>query len=284
MSLLSEELIRRASFLKDDWAKGKSVVLHWAIITGVALILILGMLVCLELGYRAGRRQIAMGPEAARIGTEPVVAAVFGLMGLIIAFSFAGAIGRLDQRRQEIIDEANAIGTAYLRLDLLPDNERAELRRLFRDYLDARIAMHTKLPDIKAARIEQTRSFELQDEIWKRSVAAAQTDGRTSTTMLLLSALNTMIDVTDAETIIITTHAPPPLLGLLVVLGFLSSVMAGYALSHNEHRPWLHMLGFGFMIALTIFVIIDLEFPRAGFIRVNRADRVMYDLRETMNK
>jgi len=152
------------------------------------------------------------------------------------------------------------------------------------EYLDARIGMHTKLPDIKASRAEQARSFELQDNIWERSLAAVGADERTSTSMLLLPALNAMIDVSSAETIIVTTHSPPVLLGLLVVLGFLSSVMAGYALSPNESRPRLHMLGFGFMIALTIFVIIDLEFPRAGFIRVNRADHVLYELRAQMEK
>jgi len=265
-------------------ARRDSVVLYWIIFIGIALILILGMLICLELGYQAGRRQIARGPKGTRFGTESIVAAVFGLMGLIIAFSFAGGTTRLEQRRQEIIDEANAIGTAYLRLDLLPDTERKALQRLFMEYLDARIGVYMKLPDIKAARAEQARSFELQDEIWKHSLAAVRADGRISTSMLVLPALNAMIDVSSAETIIVTTHSPSILLGLLVVLGFLSSVMAGYALSPNEKRPWLHMLGFGFMIALTIFVIIDLEFPRAGFVRVNRADHVLYELRAQMEK
>jgi len=99
--------------------------------------LLVGMLACLELGYRSGWRA-AQGDGAAQEGLGAIEAAVFALLGLLLGFAFAGATARLDARRMLIVKEANAIGTAYLRLDLLPPADQPELRRLFRDYLDVR--------------------------------------------------------------------------------------------------------------------------------------------------
>src|SRR6266849_4254262 len=104
--------------------------------------LFLGILACLEIGYRRGRRTLAAESDATSAGISAIEAAVFGLLGLIIAFSFGGAATRLEARRQQIAQEANAIGTAYLRLDLLPEIEQPTLRDLFRRYLDARLRVY----------------------------------------------------------------------------------------------------------------------------------------------
>ena len=90
--------------------------------------------------------------EGARAGLGAVDGAVFALLGLMIAFTFSGAASRLEVRRQLIVQEANAIGTAYLRLDLLPPGAQPGLREDFRQYVDARLAVYSKLPDIEAAK------------------------------------------------------------------------------------------------------------------------------------
>jgi hypothetical protein len=84
------------------------------------LALFLGMLLLLETGRRLGVRRLASDPEGARAGTGTVEGAVFALLGLLVAFTFSGAASRFDQRRDLIVEETNDIGTAYLRLDLLP--------------------------------------------------------------------------------------------------------------------------------------------------------------------
>ena len=85
-----------------------------------------------------------------RTGASLVDAAVTGILGLLIAFTFAGAQSRLDARRQLIVRETNIIGTAYLRLDLLPPEDQPAIRQLFRDYVDARLRMHDGLLDTVA--------------------------------------------------------------------------------------------------------------------------------------
>jgi hypothetical protein len=104
----------------------------------VSISLFLGMLACLEAGYRLGH-YASERTESAHEGTGTIEAAVFALLGLLLGFTFANGISHLDQRRELIVREANAIGTAYLRLDLLPASQQPEMRRLFREYLDTRL-------------------------------------------------------------------------------------------------------------------------------------------------
>ena len=158
-----------------------------------------GMLVLQEAGRRLGVRRLAKDPEGARAGLGAVEGAIFGLMGLVVAFTFSGAAARFDTRRLLIVEEANAIGTAYLRLDLLPAEAQPKLRELFRRYLDTRLEAYERLPDLAAAKDALARSIALQDEIWSGSVEAGR--GAPQATMLLLPALNAMIDITTTRTV-----------------------------------------------------------------------------------
>ena len=105
---------------------------------------------------------------------------VFGLLGLLIAFTFSGAATRFDDRRHLVRQEANIIGTAWLRLDLLPDTPRENLRNLFRRYLDSRLETYDRLPDLDAFRAGLARSGQLQNEIWSKAVAACRESGSTA--------------------------------------------------------------------------------------------------------
>src|SRR5215510_4984847 len=98
--------------------------------------------------------------------------AVFALLGLLIAFTFSGAASRFDARRQLVVEEANAIGTAYLRLDLLPAHTQPPLRESFRQYLQTRVEIYRKLPDIAAARQEAAHAVTLQGQIWSQALTA----------------------------------------------------------------------------------------------------------------
>ena len=107
--------------------------------------LFVAMFAMLELGHRLGVRRRRIDAEGAAAGTGVVEGAVFALLGLLIAFTFSGAASRFDERRKLVVEEANAIGTAYLRLDLLPSAAQLDLRASFRRYLDARLAVYRDL-------------------------------------------------------------------------------------------------------------------------------------------
>jgi hypothetical protein len=122
---------------------------QWAMVLSSGLFV--GMLACLEAGYRISCYHSQKRVDLTHEGIGVIEAAVFALLGLLLGFSFAGGTSHLDARRQLIVQEANAIDTAYLRLDELPAADQPEMRHLFRQYLDARLRVYEKLPDMGAA-------------------------------------------------------------------------------------------------------------------------------------
>ena len=246
--------------------------------------LILGMLLLLELGHRLGLRRMARDPEGAGTGLGAIEGTAFALLGLLLAFTFSGAGSRFDSRRFLISQEANAIGTAYLRLDLLPGDAQPALRELFRKYLDARLGVYRKLiQDPEASNAELARSLELQGVIWTRALAATSLPGgHPDAGKLLLPALNEMIDITTTRTMASVTHPPKIIFALLFGLALGCSLIAGYAMAGNRKRSWFHVLGFVATTAITVFVILDIEYPRHGLFRLDTHDQVLAELRASM--
>jgi hypothetical protein len=244
--------------------------------------LFVGMLILLELGRRFGIRRRAQDSEAARAGFGVVEGAIFALMGLLIAFTFSGAASRFDTRRHLVVEEANAIGTAYLRLELLPAHTQAPLRESFRQYVTARLEAYRKLPDVVAAKQTLAHATQLQGQIWSQAVDACR-EAPQSATMLLLPALNAMIDITTTRTVATQIHPPQVIFVMLCALALASSLLAGYSMAGGQPSSrWIHMLAFAVIMALTVYVILDLEYPRLGLIQVDAVDQVLVDLRNSM--
>jgi hypothetical protein len=247
-----------------------------------ATALFLGMLFLLEAGRRLGMKRIARDPEAALEGTGTLEGAIFALFGLLVAFTFSGAAGRFDTRRQLIVEEANDIGTAYLRIDLLPAETQPQLRKSFQNYLDARLAVHRKSADPEAAQEALEDGTRLQSEIWSQTVAACAAKKDPATTTLVLSALNSMIDITTTRNMATKMHPPAVIFVLLFSLGLGCALLAGYGMAASKWHNWSHTIGFAAVTALTFYVILDIEFPRLGFIRVDATDQVLVELRKSM--
>ncbi len=244
---------------------------------------LVGMLVCLEIGRRLGLRRIARDPQRAMAGIGAVEGAVFGLYGLLLAFTFSGAPARLDTRRQLIAEEANSIGTAYLRLDLLPADSQPALRAAFREYLDSRLGVYRKLPDLEAAKAELARSGRIQSEIWAAALAATRApDGHPDAAKLLVPALNAMIDITTTRMMAARIHPPPIIFALLFLLALVCSVLAGFGMAEGKHRSWLHIVVFAVVTVVSVYVILEIEYPRTGFIRMDAYDQVLADLQLQM--
>jgi hypothetical protein len=243
--------------------------------------LFVGMLLLLELGRRIGRRRFAEDREGARAGVGAVEGALFGLLGLLVAFTFSAAAERFNARRHLVVEEANDIGTAWLRLDLLPPEAQPTLRDLFRRYVDSRLETYRRLPDVAAAEAELARTMALQGEIWNRAVAALrQTPDARAT--LVVNALNAMFDIVTTRSEAARTHAPNLIFAMLAFLALLAALFAGYAMAEARSRSWLHVLGFAAVLSLTVYVILDLEYPRAGLIHIGQYDRVLVELRQSM--
>ena len=244
--------------------------------------LFIGMLVLIEVGRRVGARRLARDPEGARTGISAVEGSLFGLLGLLIAFTFSGANSRFDARRHLITEETNDIGTSWLRIDLLPAEAQPEIRDLFRRYLDSRLLTYKKLPDVAAAEEELARSIVLQGEIWEKAVAAVRAGAPGPSGSLVLNSLNSMFDIVTTRTAAARTHPPMIIYIMLGALAFAAALLAGYGMAGAKTRNWVHVIGFATVLSLSVYVILDLEFPRLGLIKVDTFDRSLYELRESM--
>jgi hypothetical protein len=249
----------------------------------IALGLFVAMLLLLEAGRRWGIRRRRQDPESIGGGQGAVEGAVYGLLGLLIAFTFSAAAARFEARRALVVQEANTIGTAWLRLDLLPAEAQPPLRDLFRRYLDSRLAFYRKLPDLPAATVELGRSAGFQGEIWTQAVTACRELGNPAVTLLVLPALNEMIDITTTRTWAARNHSPLIIFVTLGMFALAGSLLAGFAMSEGKGRSWLHVIGFAALMAATLYVIVDFEYPRIGLIRLDEGDQVLVDLRQSMN-
>jgi hypothetical protein len=244
--------------------------------------LFLAILACIELGRRMAVSRAAPESERERVALNTIEAAIYALLGLIVAFTFANASSRFDARRMLTIAEANAIGTAYLRVDVLPEPAQAPLRAKFRRYTLERIAVYDALPDMPAVAAHAARATALQGEIWRDSILALR-EARPGSTEVVLPALNDMIDITTTREVMLYTHTPALVSATLLVLTAVCALMIGNGLPRERSLATLgHSFGFALVLSVTLYVIFDFDYPRAGLIRLDFTDRAMTSLLASM--
>ena len=242
-----------------------------------------GMLILLETGRHLGFRRRPKESEGERGSLGTIEGAVFALFGLVMAFGFSGAASRFNEKRMLIAEEVNTIETAYLRLHLVPRQAQSELQELFRHYVDSRLETYRRLPNMQAAEEEMAKSKKIQEEIWSTAVAATLLpNSHPDAGKLLLPALNNMIDMATTRTMALQLHPPRIVYWLLFGLGLLCSLLAGYRMAIGQHRSWIHILCFSFITVLVVYVILDVEYPRAGLIQLETSDQMLVQVRENM--
>jgi hypothetical protein len=236
-----------------------------------AFFLLPAMIVLQQLGHGLRlRRQTAPQSSA-------VEGAVFALFGLLLAFTFSGAVARYDAHRELVTEERNDIETAYLRLDLLPPQGQPRLRQLFRDYVDSRL----RLFDSASAEV-QPSTEQLKRQIWQESMAdVTATGANPDATRLVLPALNNMFDITATRLNAFNMHPPPVIFLLLFVLSGGSAFLAGYGMSAPT-RSWFYTIAFALAVTLTVYATLEIEYPSQGLIRLTSTDQVLITLRNSM--
>jgi hypothetical protein len=247
-----------------------------------SILLFAGMLILLETGRRLGVKRRPKESEGERGSLGTIESAVFALFGLLMAFTFSGAASRFNEKRMLIAEEANTIETSYLRLHLVPQAEPT-LQELFRQYVDSRLETYRRLPNMKAASVEMANSKALQEEIWTEAVAATRLpSSHPAAAWLLLPSLNNMIDITTTRTMALQMHPPRIVYALLFGLGLICSLLAGYRMASGQRRSWIHIFGFTVITVIVVYVVLDIEYPRYGLIRLSSTDQVLVDVRESM--
>lgn len=247
------------------------------------LLLFLSMLIFLEFGRYLGKKQLKRNTDRVRSSITVTEGAVFGLMGLLIAFTFAGANTRFDQRRGLIIEEANAISNSYKYIGLLSEDIQPILKEDLRQYLNARLEFYKKIPDFDALNREMLLVNSIEAKIWREALTAATTEKNYPASVVLLPALTHMFDIANTRAAITLIHPPIVIFWLLVSLALFSALLAGFSMGGTKVHSSIHIIGFAAITAFTIYLTLDLEYPRIGLIRVDSFDEVLRDVQKEIN-
>ncbi|MBX3359094.1 MAG: hypothetical protein KF745_11795 [Phycisphaeraceae bacterium] len=237
-----------------------------AVQIGVPLLLVACLLASVEIGYRVGRRRLRGSDSVKVFETGAIQGAMLGLLGLLLGFSFAGAAGRFIERQDLISREANAIGTAYLRSDLLDETHGAALRAALAAYVDHRVvtsrSLQRGLTTQAAAEIA-----EFHRRLWR--AARAGVEARPPTMVLVIGSVNEVIDLHAARIAAGRKHLPALVLALLLCCSILSLGVMGYAGALSRHRNTTMTSVIAILIGAALWTTIDLDWSRIGLIRVS---------------
>ena len=192
-----------------------------------------------------------------------ILSATLTLLGLLIGFSFSMAISRYDQRKNYEEAEANAIGTEYVRADLLPPGDRARVRELLRMYVDERVLFYTTRDRGRLAKIN-TDTAELQNELWA-AVRPAATAQPTAVVALVISGMNDVLNSQGYTQAAWWNRIPLAAWALMAAIAICCNLLVGYG---ARRRDWHIFLILPMAVSLAFFLISDIDSPRGGAIRV----------------
>jgi hypothetical protein len=231
---------------------------HWWLFY---LFSIVFLLLVVEAGYRLGAwRRSRVHPEQ-KSQTGTVLAALLALLGFLLAISFGIAADRFRERKALVLEEANAIGTAFLRADLLPEPARSRVRRQLRDYVDLRIHS-VRSGDLSALRIGLAESEAYHRELWALAVEAADGHPRSIPVGLFVDALNRLIDLHESRvTVGLHYHIPPSLVWTLYLVAFLSMGTLGIHFGLSGTRSIVATIALVTAVAAVLLLIVDLDQP-----------------------
>jgi MFS-type transporter involved in bile tolerance (Atg22 family) len=233
------------------------------------------------IGFFLGRRAHQSGvDEHSRSQLSTIQAAILGLLALLLGFTFAMSMSRYDKRKQMVLEEANAIGTTFLRTQLLPEPPRQEISNLLRQYVDVRLEFYAAGIDEEKLAQAMARAEKLHKQIWSYTTALGKKDPRAVTTGLFILSLNEMIDMHAKRLTAMQNHVPQSAMILLYFLSTIAVAIVGYASGVAGLRKLFVTMMLPFLIAVVINVIVDIERPRRGLIKVGQER--MIELRHTL--
>ncbi|WP_394173345.1 bestrophin-like domain [Thalassotalea litorea] len=243
----------------------------------IVVTLFVVIIVLNEIGFRIGRYVQSRTDSEAKSLTGSIQASILGLLALLLGFTFSMSMQRFDSRSLALIDEANAIGTAILRVQLLPSDYRNEAKELLNEYVRLRVEIGRLDLTKKTERLSYNQEISsLQKQLWSLAIKATAEDPRPVTTGAFVSSLNQLIDSQGKRNALLQMQVPEVVVILLFVAFISSGGIMGYSAGLSGTRMLAPIVLVSILIALIVFIIIDLDRPKRGLIKVNQS--VMFDL------
>ena len=250
-----------------EWMAQQSLI-------GVAMIVLASMALAAFVGHllRQIRRRLSPAREEAEHNQENyLVGSMLGLLALLLAFSFSIAVDRFEERRHLVIKEANAIGTSYLRAQMLDEPHRGRLSRLLTQYTDNRIALGTAGPEQLPNQLAV--NDKLLTEIWAGVTAARDSADAHGIAVPILTTFNEVIDLDTERKVARQARVPEPILILLYGFLVLTAAVLGFVL--EERRAWFGAGVLFLLLSLYVSIIADLNRPASGGIQESQQPMLM---------
>ena len=244
----------------------------------VMLLFLILLLIPMEVGFRLGTRQKIMHPDLRRGARRDVaLASIMALLGLMLAFTYSFSLSRADLRKAEVIKEVNAISTAFLRADLLPEPGRSEVRELLFDYAKSRYVEPGAIKTLSELERAVNQSVEIQSKIWPAVKSALRQKGDMSDPekALLVSAVNNVFDSHTSKLAVIYDRLPTVVLALLVFIAAASLGLASYNSELMGSFSRWRMSAFALILACLMYIILDYDMMMRGFIQVDQRSLVL---------
>jgi hypothetical protein len=230
------------------------------------------------MGYRFKIRYIKKFPGIEHVGIGPTEGSLLGLTALLLSFTFGMASTKYELRRQHLVSETNEIGKTILRCDLYPDSIRNLLRADLKNYLETRISYFDVGDDEDLIRRTLVQSDSISKIIWNRAIRLSHNQEYSTATDLMVPSLNAMIDIVTTREAARKAMVPHLILVVLSILILVSAFLSGYG-SKNLERNKVLVIAFAVITTLALYLVIDLDRPRQGFVNLNSAQQLMVDLR-----
>lgn len=248
---------------------------QWLVI-GIVGLLLLG---CTEIGFRAGLRLHVAKDEPRKGQIGGIQGAVLGMLALLLGFTFSMAVARYENRRDLVLQEANSIGTTYLRASLLPEPHRKAVEEKLRRYVEVRLEFYNA--GIDAARINaaENEAASLQRELWSHAVASAK-EAPTPITAAFINTLNDTIDLDATRLNALRARVPSAVWMLVLVVAGMGCYTSGYSAGASGARTSFSNALLPLLVAVVITLISDLDRPRQGLVGISQ--QPLIDLKESL--
>ena len=244
--------------------------------------LFIALLAALAIGFWLGRRARANTDDTAKSQSSTIQGAVIGVLALLLAFTLSMAITRYESRRQLVLDEANTIGTTYLRSKMLPAPYAAQAADVIRQYVDNRLEFYNAGVDETRFNAANDQAGQLQNQLWAIATAAIAQDNRAIATGLFVETLNDTIDLQATRLAATRNTVPETVILLLFAVAIATAAIVGYNSGLSNQRHLFAAMTLIILITLIIWVLIDLDRPRRGLILISQQS--MIDLQQSIQR
>ena len=241
----------------------------------IVIVLFFSMLAAVWIGYKIGLKKTKSENKNAEISSS-----LLGLLALILGFTFAMAGSRYENRKNNLIDEANCIGTAVLRADIYPDSLKNEFKKDFKLYLNSRRDYYLLDNNEQKLTASLQQSAFTSEKLWSRAAFYAKNKDYFIQSTMMLPALNAMFDSASKSNMVLNSKVPETIVYLMLAFSIIISFFIGYNCGLEKKINTKFITGFCFLICIVIFITLDLDRPRRGLITLDTEISLMQKLNQ----